>query len=117
MSTKPGSPGTKPLKEPKAPKEDGGEEAPKDSDINVLVLPYPVAPGTLAMPEETLAEVEHKLGHLRTDLKTGYPHDIKVAMQASFAALKAKLPALIKEAALPEKDNRKWVKKLKALEA
>ena len=110
MSTKPGS-GTKPTKDAKSPKD---EEAPK---TDISVLPYPVTPGTLAMPEETLAEVEHKLGHLRTDLKTGYPHDIKVAMQASFAALKAKLPALIAEQpGMNEKDKRKWANKLKTLE-
>jgi len=62
---------------------------------NPKVLPYEVNLGTFKMPESTAAEIEHKMAHIQTDLKHGYPHVVKDKLRALLEALANRYEALL----------------------
>ena len=62
---------------------------------NPKVLPYEVNLGTFKMPESTAAEIEHKMAHIQTDLKHGYPHVVKDKLRALLEVLANKYETVL----------------------
>ena len=79
---------------------------------NPKVLPYDVDLGTFKMPDTTAAEIEHKMAHIQTDLKHGYPHAVKDKLRSLLESLANKYEAALATELVAAEADAKSTKEL-----